>query len=117
MEEHDWAGAFSDAGIVGALERIHADPARDWTVESLAREVGLWRAAFARRFARAVGEPPLAYLTRWGMSTAGRLLRESDLTLAAVAQRVGYTSEFAFSKAFKRDFGIAPSAYRREIAA
>ena len=112
-EEGDWPVALTDPAIAGTLEGIHANPERDWTVASLAREAGLSRAAFARRFARAVGEPPLAYLTRWRMTVAGRLLRESDMTLAAVARRVGYTSEFAFAKAFKRDYGIAPGAYRR----
>jgi AraC-like DNA-binding protein len=109
----DWPLALTDPAITGALEEIHADPARDWTVESLAHEAGLSRAAFARRFALAVGEPPLAYLTRWRMTVAGRLLRDSDMTLGAVARRGGYTSEFAFAKAFKRDYGIAPGAYRR----
>jgi AraC-like DNA-binding protein len=111
--EGDWPLALTDPAIAGALEEIHADPQRNWTVESLAHEAGLSRAAFARRFARAVGEPPLAYLTRWRMTVAGRLLRESNLTLAAVTRRVGYTSEFAFAKAFKRDYGMAPGAYRR----
>jgi AraC-like DNA-binding protein len=113
QQEGDWPVALGDPAVAGALEAVHADPARDWTVESLAHEAGLSRAAFARRFAHAVGEPPLAYLTRWRMTIAGRLLRESDLTLAAVARRVGYTSEFAFAKAFKRDYGIAPGVYRR----
>ena len=112
-QEGDWPLALTDPAIAGALEEIHADPQRDWTVESLAHEAGLSRAAFARRFAGVVGEPPLAYLTRWRMTVAGRLLRESDMTLAAVARRVGYTSEFAFAKAFKRAYGIAPGAYRR----
>jgi AraC-like DNA-binding protein len=113
----DWPEAFSDPGISSALERIHAEPERSWTVADLAHEVGLSRAAFARRFARAVGEPPLAYLGRWRMTIAARLLRESDLKLAAVADRVGYQSEFAFAKAFKRDYGVAPGAYRRRLAA
>jgi AraC-like DNA-binding protein len=112
-----WPEAFSDPGVNGALERIHAEPERAWTVADFAREVGLSRAAFARRFTRAVGEPPLAYLARWRMTIAGRLLRQSDLKLAAVADRVGYRSEFAFAKAFKRDYGVAPGAYRRQLAA
>jgi AraC-like DNA-binding protein len=107
----------SDRAIAAALERIHAEPERDWTLTSLAREATLSRAAFARRFARAIGEPPGAYLARWRMTIASQLLRESDLKLAAIARRVGYTSEFAFAKAFKRDCGIAPGAYRRQVAA
>jgi transcriptional regulator GlxA family with amidase domain len=96
---------------------MHEEPERDWTVNALAHEVALSRSAFARRFARAVGAPPAAYLARWRMTIAGRLLRDSDLKLAAVASSVGYTSEFAFARAFKRDYGIAPGAYRRRPAA
>ncbi|MCW2976320.1 MAG: hypothetical protein JWM06_1601 [Actinomycetia bacterium] len=108
---------LSDPAIEGALERIHAEPERCWTVNALAHEVALSRSAFARRFARTVGAPPAAYLAGWRMTVAGRLLRDSDLKLAAVASRVGYTSEFAFAKAFKRDYGIAPGTYRRRLAA
>jgi len=107
----------SDPAVATAVERIHAEPERAWTVTSLAREAALSRSAFARRFALAVGEPPGAYLAHWRMTIAGRLLRDSDLKLAAVARRVGYASEFAFAKAFKRDYGIAPGAYRRQLAA
>jgi AraC-like DNA-binding protein len=86
-------------------------------VNELAHEVALSRSAFARRFARVVGAPPAAYLAGCRMTIAERLLRDSDLKLAAVASRVGYTSEFAFAKAFKRDYGIAPGTYRRRAAA
>jgi AraC-like DNA-binding protein len=106
-----------DPVIAGALERMHEAPERDWTVIALAREVALSRSAFARRFARAVGAPPAAYLAHSRMTIAGNLLRDSDLKLAAVASRVGYRSEFAFARAFKRDHGIAPGAYRRRPAA
>jgi AraC-like DNA-binding protein len=109
--------ALSDLAIAAALERIHAEPERAWTISALAREVALSRSAFAHRFTRAVGEPPHVYLAHWRMTVAGRLLRDSDLNLAAVALRVGYASEFAFAKAFKRDYGIAPGSYRRQSAA
>jgi AraC-like DNA-binding protein len=109
----NWHAALSDTAVGGALEQLHRSPRRTWTIASLAGEVGLSRAAFARRFTAAVGEPPLAYLTRWRMILAGRLLRDTDMTLAAVAHHVGYSSEFAFAKAFKRDHGIAPGVYRR----
>jgi len=108
---------LSDLAIAAALERIHAEPERTWTVSALAREVALSRSAFAHRFTHAVGEPPRAYLAHWRMIVAGRFLRNSDLKLAEVAQRVGYASEFAFAKAFKRDYGIAPGSYRRRPAA
>ncbi|WP_371480619.1 AraC family transcriptional regulator [Kitasatospora sp. NBC_00315] len=108
-----WAAALRDPAVAPALAAIHTDPAARWTVESLAARAGLSRAAFARRFAAMVGEPPLSYLTRWRMTTAARLLREADLPLSTVAARAGYGSEFAFGKAFKREYGLAPGSYRR----
>jgi AraC-like DNA-binding protein len=111
-----WSRVLTDTAITRSLELIHGRPGAAWTVADLATRVGLSRAAFARRFTEAVGEPPLTYLVRWRMTTAARMLREEDRSLAAVAQEVGYTSEFAFAKAFKRDFGLAPGAYRRQAA-
>jgi len=108
-----WHRALDDPPVAAALARLHEDPARTWTVASLAAEAGLSRAAFARRFAAAVGEPPLAYLTSWRMRLAEELLRRPGVTLAGVAQAVGYASEFAFSAAFKRERGLAPAAWRR----
>jgi AraC-like DNA-binding protein len=112
-----WAAALRDPGIAPALAAIHSDPAAGWTVESLAMRAGLSRAAFARRFATLVGEPPLAYLTRWRMTTAAKLLRESDVPLSTVAARTGYGSEFAFAKAFKREYGLPPGGYRHQNSA
>jgi len=108
-----WHRALDDPPVAAALARLHEDPARSWSVASLAAEAGLSRAAFARRFAAAVGRPPLAYLTSWRMRLAEELLREPGMTLAGVAQAVGYGSEFAFSAAFKRERGLAPAAWRR----
>jgi AraC-like DNA-binding protein len=108
-----WAAALADPVVHAALRHIHQRPADPWTVERLAAEVGLSRAAFARRFSALTGRPPPAYLTWWRMVLAGRLLRSSDAALGAVAGQVGYTSEFAFAKAFKRHFGVAPGRYRR----
>ncbi|MFJ6726428.1 AraC family transcriptional regulator [Streptomyces sp. NPDC091281] len=109
-----WAAALRDTAVAPALDAIHRDPAAPWTVESLAGSSGLSRAAFARRFSTLVGEPPMAYLTRWRMTTAAQLLRESDVPLTKVAARTGYGSEFAFAKAFKREFGLAPGGYRQQ---
>lgn len=109
-----WSAALTDPAIAPALRAIHADPGHAWTVEGLGERVGLSRAAFARRFTGLVGEPPLAYLTRWRMTTAARLLRQSDLGIGTVGARVGYGSEFAFAKAFKRAYGLPPGQYRRE---
>jgi AraC family transcriptional activator of mtrCDE len=108
-----WLSALRDEALSRALARMHEKPAAPWTVESLAREAGMSRAVFARRFTQEVGEPPLAYLTGWRMGLASRLLRESEASLAEVASRVGYDSEFAFSRAFKRSRGLAPMAFRR----
>ncbi|MET9518845.1 AraC family transcriptional regulator [Streptomyces sp. NPDC002994] len=118
-EEHraGWAGALGDPAVSAALHAIHDDPAHPWTVEELGARGGLSRAAFARRFTGLVGEPPLAYLTWWRMTTAGRLLRADDAPLRTVAQQVGYVAEFAFAKAFKREYGVAPGQYRRQAAA
>ena len=112
-----WLGALGDAQIGSALSLIHQSPELDWTVQSLAARVAMSRSAFASRFARLVGEPPLAYVTRWRMQKAAGLLRQSSSTLADIAERVGYDSEAAFSKAFKRAVGSAPGAYRRAAKA
>jgi len=113
--DRGWARALTDPAVVQSLELIHEQPGAAWTVADLASGVGLSRAAFARRFTEAVGEPPLTYLSRWRMTTAARLLRDHDRPLAAVAKEIGYTSEFAFAKAFKRDFGVPPGTYRKQL--
>ncbi|MEQ7126608.1 AraC family transcriptional regulator [Actinopolymorpha sp. B11F2] len=114
--EGGWAAALRDPAVSAALCGIHRNPERQWTVESLGAEAGLSRAAFARRFTTLIGQPPLAYLTWWRMTTAAKLLRDTDISLHSTAQRVGYTSEFAFANAFKRAFRTAPGAYRRQHA-
>ncbi|MFD7631705.1 AraC family transcriptional regulator [Streptomyces sp. NPDC059851] len=109
-----WLAALTDPAIAAALNHLHREPARPWTVQELSNQVGLSRTAFAKRFTSFVGQSPMAYLAWWRMTTAARLLRTSDAPLASVAQRVGYTSEFAFSNAFKRTFEIAPGHFRRQ---
>jgi AraC-like DNA-binding protein len=116
MSEQDdtrWASALRDTELAATLGAIHDAPEREWTVEALAAHAGMSRATFARRFTAGVGEPPLAYLTRWRMITAARRLRESDAPLSVIAKQVGYGSEYAFAKAFKRVHGTAPGQYRR----
>ncbi|HEY4102909.1 MAG TPA: AraC family transcriptional regulator [Polyangiaceae bacterium] len=110
-----WLGALSDTQIGAALGFIHQSPEQDWTVQSLAAKVAMSRSAFASRFMRLVGEPPLSYVTRWRMQKAASMLRDGKRTLAEVAAQVGYDSEAAFSKAFKRAVGSAPGAYRRAL--
>jgi AraC-like DNA-binding protein len=108
-----WSAALADPAVSRALRAIHEQPARRWSVAALGGLTGLSRAAFSRRFTDLVGEPPLTYVTRWRMTIAGKLLRESDAPLSAVAARTGYGSEFAFAKAFKREHGMSPGGYRR----
>ncbi|MFB9721842.1 AraC family transcriptional regulator [Planobispora longispora] len=107
-----WYRAQSDPLIGPALRLIHDDPARPWTVALLAVKVGASRAAFARRFASLVGEPPMAYLTGWRMALAADLLRSSEATVDSVARHVGYANAFALSVAFKRVRGVSPSRHR-----
>jgi AraC-like DNA-binding protein len=112
-----WAAALRDPAIAAALHAVHQEPAHPWTVASLAGHAGLSRAPFARRFTELVGQPPMRYLTWWRMTTAARLLRESDAPLNVIADAVGYHSEFAFAVAFKRQYDIPPGRYRRRTDA
>ena len=107
-----WFGALQDPVIGPAVRAVHDNPAHNWTVDALAQRSGLSRAPFARRFRQAIGEPPLAYVTRWRMTLAADLLEQGNL-IAQVAHEVGYDNEFAFAKAFKRVRGIAPGQHRR----
>ncbi|HSG39546.1 MAG TPA: AraC family transcriptional regulator, partial [Thermoanaerobaculia bacterium] len=108
-----WLGALRDRQTAAALGHIHREPERDWSVVSLASAVGMSRSSFASRFTALVGETPLAYLTRWRMHLASDLLRSRGLSVSQIAGRVGYESEAAFSKAFKREVGVPPGALRR----
>jgi AraC-like DNA-binding protein len=111
-----WLGALRDKQIGRAIALIHRDPARDWTVASLAAAVGMSRSAFAARFTELVGEPAMHYLSRWKMHAALTWLKESDAPLSQVASKLGYESEAAFSRAFKRLMGVSPGAARRQAA-
>ncbi len=102
-----------DGYVERSLSAMRADPARRWTVASLARVAGLSRAPFARRFRRATATSPLRWLAEHRLGLAGKRLVETDLPLAAIALEIGYGSDFAFAKAFKRFFGIAPGVFRR----
>jgi AraC-like DNA-binding protein len=109
-----WLRALRDPRIGTALAKLHADPARPWTIESIAAEVNMSRAVFARRFTSLVGEAPMTYLTRWRMNLAARRLRDTDEPIATVAAQVGYTSEYSFSRAFVRTYTQAPGRYRHQ---
>ena len=107
---------LADDGAWRAL--VHEDPARDWTVDALARELAMSRSAFAARFTDLVGEPAMQYVTTWRMHLALAALQEGDATVAQLADRLGYRSEAAFARAFKRVMGLPPGAVRRaEVAA
>lgn len=106
--------AIADKQIGAALEVMHQSPEHAWTLETLARRAGMSRSALAARFRELVRQTPMQYLTLWRMQLACKLLRETGLDTAAVAERVGYLSDAAFSKAFKKVVGKGPGAYRRE---
>ncbi|GAA0248201.1 AraC family transcriptional regulator [Cryptosporangium japonicum] len=110
-----WYRAHGDPVVGPAIRMLQSDPARAWTVALLARETGVSRAALARRFTELVGEPPMAFLTGWRLALAADLLREPDATLAAVARKVGYSSPFALSSAFKRVRGVSPAEFRAAV--
>jgi AraC-like DNA-binding protein len=107
-----WFRASGDPQIGPVLRAVHDDPGRRWTVEELAAEATLSRAAFARRFTAQLGIAPLAYLTGWRMALARERLRDSDDSIAVVAETLGYASEFSFAAAFKRHHGVAPGRWR-----
>jgi len=111
-DQGGWLGALRDPQIGAALGLIHREPQKNWSVSALAHEVAMSRSIFAAKFTSMVGAPPLTYLTRWRLWKASRLLAEENLSVGETAQRVGYESEAAFSKAFKRHFGQSPVAYR-----
>lgn len=111
-----WFQAQADPVVGRALRMLHNHPDHPWTVAGLASRTGMSRAALARRFTELVGEPPMAYLTSWRLALAADLLREPDSTLAAVARKVGYSSAFALSAAFKRVRGMSPQEFRAGLA-
>jgi len=112
-DDAGWGRALFDPVVGTALSLIHADPGWGWTLDSLARKAGTPRATLTRRFAALTGQSPMAYLTAWRMTLAAQMLRDETSTLRQIAQRIGYDSEFAFARAFKRTTGAAPGQYRR----
>lgn len=112
-----WLAGVSDLHVGRALAALHARPGDPWTVDLLAREAGLARSSLAERFAELIGEPPMQYLTRWRMQVAAGLLATTHDGLAGIAARVGYASEAAFNRAFKKVVGVPPAAWRRRRAA
>jgi AraC-like DNA-binding protein len=107
-----WIGALRNQPISAALGLIHQSPERMWKVKELADTAGLSRSAFSARFTELMGEPPLTYLTRWRMLRATRLIK-NEVRMEIIADTLGYESEAAFRKAFKREIGIPPAQYRK----
>lgn len=108
-----WLAGLRDRHIGAALVLMHGQPAKAWTLESLAREIGMSRAGFAERFAAVMGEPAMRYLGNWRLQIALRLLERNDVSIAQAAAEVGYESEAAFNRAFKSKVGLPPGAWRR----
>lgn len=109
-----WLAGVRDRFVGRALALMHAQPSHAWTVDDLAQRVGLSRSALAQRFTDLVGQPPMQYLTRWRLQLAARELILAPKPLVAIATQIGYDSEAAFTRAFKREFGMPPSSWRKE---
>jgi AraC-like DNA-binding protein len=115
-EQTGWLAGLRDPTIGHALALVHDRPADAWTLEGLAREIGVSRSTLADRFSQVVGQPPMRYLARWRMQLAASLLCDGLAKVSAVAEDVGYDSEAAFSRAFKKAVGLSPAAWRRQQA-
>jgi transcriptional regulator GlxA family with amidase domain len=116
-EATGWLGGLRDRYVGKALGLLHAQPARDWNVDVLAKEVALSRSALYDRFVQYLGQPPMQYLANWRMQVAANLLRQGDMPVASIALETGYESEAAFARAFKRYVGRPPATWRREMGA
>jgi AraC-like DNA-binding protein len=112
-----WLAATRDLQVGRVLALMHAEPARAWTVDELASRVALSRSALADRFATLVGEPPIQYLMRWRLALAAQSLRSGQVSIGHIATRSGYETEAAFNRAFKREFGTPPAAWRKAHSA
>ncbi len=112
-----WLAGLRDPLVGGALELLHREPAHAWTVDQLARETGCSRSVLAERFTQYLGQPPIQYLTSWRLALAASRLRSGSASLARIADEVGYESEAAFNRAFKREFGLPPARWRRNDGA
>jgi AraC-like DNA-binding protein len=112
-EQAGWLAGLRDPFVGKALSLLHGKPAQNWTIEELAKQVGLSRSVLAERFSDLVGMPPMQYLAGWRMQIAGGLLSGGNTNIATVAAEIGYASEAAFSRAFKKMVGVPPSEWRR----
>lgn len=115
-EHTGWLAGLRDRAVGRCLALMHAQPAHPWTVDAMAREVGASRSVLAERFTHFVGQSPMQYLGRWRMALATNYLRRSSMSVARVAEEVGYETDAAFSRAFRREFGLPPATWRRQNA-
>jgi transcriptional regulator GlxA family with amidase domain len=115
-EHTGWLAGLRDRAVGKCLALMHAQPAHPWTVDAMAREVGASRSVLAERFTHFVGQSPMQYLGRWRMALATNYLRRSSMSVARVAEEVGYETDAAFSRAFRREFGLPPATWRRQNA-
>jgi AraC-like DNA-binding protein len=113
-DQTGWLAGLRDPAVARALALMHGDIGRSWSVEELGREAGISRSALAERFTRLIGMAPMHYLGHWRMQVAAQELKGTPASLAQVAEHVGYESEAAFSRAFKKTFGTAPATWRRD---
>jgi AraC-like DNA-binding protein len=116
-ESTGWLAGLRDRYVGRALALLHATPAEAWTIDELGRQVGLSRSALHERFVQLIGQPPMQYLTQWRMQVAAGLLRSGNANVASIALEVGYDSEAAFARAFKRATGLPPATWRRQASA
>jgi len=116
-EQTGWLAGARDPEVGRALALLHRHPAQPWTIADLAREAGLSRSVLAERFRHYLGEPPMTYLTRWRLQLGAQMLKSSSRSVAEVAAEVGYESEAAFNRAFKREYRVPPARFRSEARA
>ena len=113
-EQTGWLAGARDSEVGKTLALMHRDPARPWTIASLAKEAGLSRTVLAERFRHYLNEPPMAYLTRWRLQLGAQMLTSTSHSVSQIAAEVGYESEAAFNRAFKREFTIPPARFRNQ---
>lgn len=112
-----WLAGLSDRTVGKALNALHGNPSRDWTLEEIARSIGSSRTVLAGRFQKIMGTSPMLYLTQWRMLIAANMLRRSTASLTSIAEEVGYQNDTSFSRAFRREYGVPPAAWRRSMTA
>ena len=113
-EQTGWLAGARDSEVGKTLALMHRNPAQPWTIASLAKEAGLSRSVLAERFRHYLNEPPMAYLTRWRLQLGAQMLASTSYSVAQIASEVGYESEAAFNRAFKREFTVPPARFRSQ---